>query len=294
MQKKYGSVEWLEDLLKSQDDDPWGHNFKGTEVYRHVQIIKMIARNTSNSARGSADFKALDVGCALGDFTRHLYELNNNLLAIDISKTAIEKAKAKFDYIDFRVGSLPDSSLQSSAFDLITCLEVLYYMDEDEQKAFLSAVNSLLKEGGTGVITSVIGEKPYFKSEDLVMLLSEYFKIKSVEYYGSRWYGRFDGLLFDIYKQSDKIQGCLAFNREELRNKFASLTNPNRRLVEAVIAFIIRFNSLKVLTFVFLKMIKRLIRIYLSCKIPAKIFNFISRKFSHKPTHTFVLVAKHR
>ncbi|MHC4265882.1 MAG: class I SAM-dependent methyltransferase [Planctomycetota bacterium] len=294
MLEKYGTPEWLEDIFKSNDNDPWGHNFRGVELYRYDLIIRMIEKHVFRKSTINNEFRVLDIGCALGHFTRHLYELNNNLLAIDISKTAIDRARAKFDYIDFRVGSLPDSSLQGSEFGLITCLEVLYYMDEHEQRTFLCAMDSLLKENGTGVITSVIGEKPYFESADLVMLLSEYFEIKYIEYYGSKWYGRFDGLLFDMYKQTDKIQRFLTFNREELRQKFASLTHPNKRLAEAVMVFIIRFNNLKILTFVLLKLMKKLIRTYLSWKVPAIIFHFISRRFSFKPTHIFVLVAKHR
>lgn len=292
MLEKYGTMEWLDNLFKLSDDDPWGLSFRGTEQYRYELIIEIIKKHVLNENKTQNPFKALDIGCATGEFTTRLYELTKNLVAIDISKTAIEKAKAKCDHIDFRVGSLPKSSLEKNAFDLITCLEVLYYMDEDTQRNFLFEMNSLLRIDGIGFLTSVIGGKPYFKSKELVKLLSEHFEIKAVEYYGSRIYSKCEGILFKKYSQLNKFQNFLKLNSEELKKELRNVNNAKARMIENMINFVIKFRVSNSITCVLLKAMKKMIRLALGYKCPAKIFHFASRMLSLEPTHTFVLVAK--
>ena len=75
--------------------------------------------------------RILDVGCGKGAFTNVLKEPNNYVLGIDISSTAISKAKSRFPHIDFRcmgVDQLP--SLSRERFDLVAAMEILSYLED--------------------------------------------------------------------------------------------------------------------------------------------------------------------
>ncbi len=290
--ERYGTVTWFETSFKSSNDDPWGHNWRGIEQYRYDLIIKLIKKHIRDETKTNNERKVLDIGCTTGDFTNRLYELNKNAIGIDISETAIKRARTKFKYIDFRIDSLPKSRFQNNTFDLITCLEVIYYVDKDTQRTFLCEINSLLKRKGTAIITSLIGEKPYFKSKELIDLLLKHFELKAVEYYGSRSYSRFEGIIFKRYQQINKIQRLLTLNCHELEKEFNNANNRKKRLIENIVYFVIKFRSLKFITNALLQFLKYKIRAILGWKFPAKLFHFISEKLSLGRTHTLVLVSK--
>lgn len=46
--------------------------------------------------------KVLDVGCGKGAFTQHLKKANNEVLGLDLSPTAIQRATARYPDIVFR------------------------------------------------------------------------------------------------------------------------------------------------------------------------------------------------
>ena len=72
--------------------------------------------------------RILEVGCGKGYAASTLKKINNKVVAIDVSPTAIKKAKASFPEIDFRV--LDASSIDSlkEQFDLIAFQAVLAYL----------------------------------------------------------------------------------------------------------------------------------------------------------------------
>jgi 2-polyprenyl-3-methyl-5-hydroxy-6-metoxy-1,4-benzoquinol methylase len=114
MTGRYGTFEWFENMFKLSDDDPWGNSWRGIEQHRYDLVIKLIKEHILNETKINNELKFLDIGCTTGNFTNILYKLNRNVIGIDISKTAIKKAKAKFKYIDFIVDSLPNSGFQNN------------------------------------------------------------------------------------------------------------------------------------------------------------------------------------
>jgi len=71
----------------------------------------------------------LDVGCGKGAFTRLLKKANNYVVGIDVSPTAIQKARAKYLEIDFRVLDATDIASLGRRFDLIVMMELLSYVE---------------------------------------------------------------------------------------------------------------------------------------------------------------------
>lgn len=73
--------------------------------------------------------RILDIGCGKGTFTHLLKKTNNYVLGIDISTTAIEKARAKYADVDFQTKDIRASGLPEGAFDLVVAMEVFSYLD---------------------------------------------------------------------------------------------------------------------------------------------------------------------
>jgi len=74
--------------------------------------------------------KILDIGCGKGAVTHLLKRTNNKVRGIDISKTAIEKAKARYKDIDFKVLSVNELiETQQEQYDLVVMIESLSYME---------------------------------------------------------------------------------------------------------------------------------------------------------------------
>jgi 2-polyprenyl-3-methyl-5-hydroxy-6-metoxy-1,4-benzoquinol methylase len=288
----YGTVEWFENLFKLSDDDPWGHGFRGIEECRHELIFDLIKEHLPKGRNGKGDLRILDVGCAIGDFTKRLYDLDQGVIGMDISRTAIDKAKAKRSDIDFRVGSLPAPDLRKESFDLITCLEVLYYMDNDTQKVVLSEINHLLDKGGRAIFSATIGEKPYFKPEALIDLLSEHFGIEAVRYYYASGYYIVEKKIFRKYQQLSKLRRGLRLNCNELKGVFKNNAMGKTRVMRSVLRLATLSPSLHKVIFVFVNTLLKGISIILSWKFPAKICNYVSKKLSLGRSHAIVLVSK--
>lgn len=79
--------------------------------------------------------KALELACAEGHFTAQLADRVIELIAADISTTALERARercANKNNIDYKTINIITDELPAGQ-DLITCSEVLYYLDSIDQ-----------------------------------------------------------------------------------------------------------------------------------------------------------------
>ena len=72
--------------------------------------------------------KVLEVGCGKGTVAQFLKRANNQVIGIDISETAIAKARASFPDIDFRCMDALDIGGLSERFDLTAIQAALAYI----------------------------------------------------------------------------------------------------------------------------------------------------------------------
>lgn len=70
----------------------------------------------------------LDVGCGKGAFTHLLKKVQNRVVGVDISASAIRKAKAAFQDVEFRRQSVHRALAGNRAWDLIVFGEILSYI----------------------------------------------------------------------------------------------------------------------------------------------------------------------
>ncbi|MDB5461458.1 MAG: hypothetical protein JWO72_3199, partial [Caulobacteraceae bacterium] len=109
------------------------------------------------------DPDVLELGCAEGHFTRLLAPTSKRVLAMDISQTAVARARQRcrdLPNTDFRCLDLAREPLPGT-FDLVVCSEVLYYLGSRLPRA-LANISKCLKPGGLLVTTNAnqIGDEP--------------------------------------------------------------------------------------------------------------------------------------
>lgn len=122
--------------------------------------------------------KVLDIGCGKGAFTQNLKRQNNHVIAVDVSETALKVAQARYPDIqfvqadvaraDFKVGSVGD------AFDLVTCLETLSYVER-----WPALLEQFAHVGRYALIALFVPDQPigFVKSiEDLITAFSSHFE----------------------------------------------------------------------------------------------------------------------
>jgi predicted TPR repeat methyltransferase len=70
----------------------------------------------------------VDFGCGKGAFTNLLKKANNKVTGIDISETAVQKAKAKYPDIDFIASDAKYFDVMDRV-DLVVAIEVFSYLE---------------------------------------------------------------------------------------------------------------------------------------------------------------------
>lgn len=134
-------------------DDPWGQRGEDDRLREYYAFSR---RNILNSVGSIIDSKTasvdiLEVGCGLGYVSSKLRrELsgNVNITGMDISPTAIKKAKALFPLLEFMVGDIRSDILNvGKKYDIVLMVEVLWYILEKLPQVFAN-IDALLKDKG--------------------------------------------------------------------------------------------------------------------------------------------------
>jgi predicted TPR repeat methyltransferase len=104
--------------------DPWDFESSAYERDRCVQLLKML--------EGRRYARVLEIGCGAGYLTRLLAPHADQLVALDISQTAIERARglsAGQTGVDFRVANIMDYKPQvEGPWDLIVFSDTMCYL----------------------------------------------------------------------------------------------------------------------------------------------------------------------
>jgi peptidoglycan/xylan/chitin deacetylase (PgdA/CDA1 family) len=124
------------------EEDPWDYGSSDYERWKFAQTLSLLP------ARRFA--RALELGCAEGHFSLRLAPLVGQLIAIDISPTAIDRARARcagLDNVQCRVLNLARDPLPNK-LDLIVCSEVLFYLPLAVLDLVAAKIAASLKPGG--------------------------------------------------------------------------------------------------------------------------------------------------
>ena len=130
---------------------------------------------------GSGPRRIADIGCATGEFTSLLVDhvaQGGAVTGYDLSPTAVARAAQRHPLLDFRVGSFEQAAADLCAgADVVSCLEVLYYIAARERPAAIAALRATVKPGGLVLASSMLGGVPYMDCAGLGQLFADGFHL---------------------------------------------------------------------------------------------------------------------
>jgi SAM-dependent methyltransferase len=147
-------ADYFEGIFAS-DEDPWDLATSDYERRKFDGTIKAL-----NDRRYAS---ALEIGCAHGVLTQRLHRLCDQLLAIDISQTALALAQQRLGTqpgLEFAQRSFP-AEAPRGLFDLCVMSEVAYYWDSSDLSRAAQWLADHLVPGGRVVLVHYTGETDY-------------------------------------------------------------------------------------------------------------------------------------
>lgn len=135
-------AEFFEDLY-SRAEDPWGFAASEYEAEKYAHTVATL---------GGARFgRGLELGCSIGVLTGQLAAVCGELLGIDVSERALDRARARLRGVagvTLARATFPEQ-MPSGHWDLIVCSEVLYYLDPPAFVLALERLRAGLADGAT-------------------------------------------------------------------------------------------------------------------------------------------------
>ena len=139
------------EALYADDPDPWGMETSDYEAGKYDATLAAL-----NSQKYQ---NALEVGCSVGVLTARLAQRCHRLLALDVSETALGRARQRpgTANVEWRRAEVP-SSWPSARHNLIVLSEVLYFLEPTEVDMVASLASRDLLPGGEVIVVNWLGE----------------------------------------------------------------------------------------------------------------------------------------
>ena len=113
-----GKLPHFEALYRAEEE-PWSFSERGVETLRHERVAHIVGALVSPGGR------VLDLGCSLGQLTARPAELPVELHAIDLSPTAVARARARLPGPSYACGSATELPFAPRSFDAIVASDGL-------------------------------------------------------------------------------------------------------------------------------------------------------------------------
>lgn len=226
----WGSKEWFESkfALATDHADVWGNQWRGSQRLRYRDCLSLI----QPLLQSTHPVRILDIGCGLGDFTANVLQIKpaNEVIGIDLAQAAIGRAARQYAGPTFLVSGLPDLPFGSKAFDLILCLEVLYYLKADDLIRSLDMMSTLLRPGGRFLLSGVLGNGThYFQETDILRDVSSIFHIEHTHY---DYDNVFERKLFQAMNILQRVRDVLLMSSVDFEMAYALQPNRKMRLLK--------------------------------------------------------------
>ncbi len=280
---KWGTREWFESMFDTSKEedlrDFWGVRWRGYHKFRYSLYISAIKRLPS-VGKG----RILDIGCALGDFTKHIAELNgqSNLYAIDLIEKAVVCASKHLPKVKLAVGALPYLPFQDNNFDVVTCLEVLYYLSPEDRMKALEEIKIVLKKGGYLFLSVALDDgSRYFSSEDITELIGDFFQIRDVRYNYGRLYVRLEAKILRMRERLVFLRNILLMSPNVFMMWYSSRRYDSNilKLVKSIHSFLSKRVVCQKVMIDLLYFMEKLLRGMLSQEKVVFLFHYLTKLF---------------
>ncbi|MBI1307981.1 MAG: methyltransferase domain-containing protein [Bacteroidetes bacterium] len=208
------------DNLYLNNENLYKSDVRISEIDRLERTIALVEKYRKK-INGKA--KLLDVGCGTGRFTHSMSYFFNETLGIDVSKEAIQLAAKNSETVrktSFKHTSI--TQVQEYDWNVITSLEVLYYLTRDEQKKNILEIYNHLTPGGF-FICSFITEKKYIPLNIVNTLFAEFSMVES-NYTYRFIFRKVEMVLFKVQKH--------IFNNSAFTNRIISQISGSRSIMK--------------------------------------------------------------
>jgi SAM-dependent methyltransferase len=152
-------ADYFEGLYRAEAD-PWGF---ATRAYEQAKYDATLAALGDERA-----CRALEVGCAIGVLTARLAGVCDQLLAVDVSETALDAARTRCQglaNVELRRMGLPAQAPEGD-FDLIVLSEVVYYWDDSDLVRMGELLRRKVMANGRVLLVHWTGETDYPQTAD--------------------------------------------------------------------------------------------------------------------------------
>lgn len=194
--------EYQNSKLVTKADGPQADTLRFLKFLKKDQKYKLDGKNI------------LDLGCGTGRNANYLAEEGNNVIGIEISKTAITLAKERATdlgvKVDYRLGDIGEPyEISDESVDVVLDVTSSNALNEKGRSVYLSEVSRVLKSGGyffvralckdgNKNVKNLLKDSPgreydtyymrdldlyerVFSREDFIKMYGQYFKILSLE-----------------------------------------------------------------------------------------------------------------
>ena len=151
--------------------------------------------------------KTLDMGCGIGDYANYLALNGFEVLAVDISETAIDLAKKKYTStknLQFKIYDIFKLKDVKEKYDFVYEISILHNIEPKKRAEYIKNICSVLNKGGKLLVCSFSKDDLLFQGKESLYfpdldntvyplsekelrdLFQEHFKIKRLEkvYFG--------------------------------------------------------------------------------------------------------------
>lgn len=132
--------------------EPWAYSERAVEMLRLERVAEMVAAHAPRSV--------LEIGCSLGMMTERLAALPVRLVAMDISATAVGRARERLvargaAAPSLAVGSALRLPVAPASFDLVLAADGLngWELSRADRTAALDEIHRVLRPGGLALLT---------------------------------------------------------------------------------------------------------------------------------------------
>lgn len=181
---EWGKAEFFDQLTASGQGSVYSYfNYEvsGFQKMRHTLVCRFIREHLKvPNDDAEAECRMLDAGCADGSLTHWLdgEYANSAVVGSDFSANVLAIARQKYPDLQFEEQGFPGATFDGG-FDVIVCVEMIYYLPEDQRHEVIAEFAEMLKPGGTLILGSNLLGGKFCTEEQLKDYVAGHFEIES-------------------------------------------------------------------------------------------------------------------